>query len=139
MGYGSAVCDGVQAARTVLKLKRGWVVGPALCHFVRTSPCIPAHINPCIPLSCCVAMHLHYVQLRRRLVAPRRSRGKSGNMHGHNPCAWVLPLLMLGPVHYRPTTRRGFSPGVVTGKPVYLHGSLGREAATGRGTVFAIR
>jgi glutamate dehydrogenase/leucine dehydrogenase len=27
----------------------------------------------------------------------------------------------------------------VTGKPVYLHGSLGREAATGRGTAFAIR
>lgn len=34
---------------------------------------------------------------------------------------------------------KGFSPGVVTGKPVYLHGSLGREAATGRGVVFAIR
>jgi len=34
---------------------------------------------------------------------------------------------------------KGFSPGVVTGKPVYLHGSLGREAATGRGTAFAIR
>ena len=33
----------------------------------------------------------------------------------------------------------GFSPGVVTGKPVWLHGSLGREAATGRGTVFGIR
>lgn len=33
----------------------------------------------------------------------------------------------------------GFSPGIVTGKPVWLHGSLGREAATGRGTVYAIR
>ena len=33
----------------------------------------------------------------------------------------------------------GFSPAVVTGKPVNLHGSLGREAATGRGTVFATR
>lgn len=33
----------------------------------------------------------------------------------------------------------GFSPGVVTGKPVWLHGSLGREAATGRGTVYGIR
>ncbi|HEU4394876.1 MAG TPA: Glu/Leu/Phe/Val dehydrogenase dimerization domain-containing protein, partial [Planctomycetota bacterium] len=31
----------------------------------------------------------------------------------------------------------GFSPAVVTGKPVDLHGSLGREAATGRGVVFA--
>ena len=33
----------------------------------------------------------------------------------------------------------GFSPAVFTGKPVNLHGSLGREAATGRGTVFATR
>ena len=32
----------------------------------------------------------------------------------------------------------GFSPGVVTGKPVWLHGSHGREAATGRGTVLGI-
>ena len=31
----------------------------------------------------------------------------------------------------------GFSPAVVTGKPVDLHGSLGREAATGRGVLFA--
>ena len=33
----------------------------------------------------------------------------------------------------------GFAPGIVTGKPVHLHGSLGREAATGRGTVIATR
>jgi glutamate dehydrogenase (NAD(P)+) len=32
-----------------------------------------------------------------------------------------------------------FSPGVVTGKPLELHGSLGREAATGRGCLIAIR
>jgi glutamate dehydrogenase (NAD(P)+) len=35
--------------------------------------------------------------------------------------------------------RYGFTPGVVTGKPVDLHGSYGREAATGRGAVIAIR
>jgi glutamate dehydrogenase (NAD(P)+) len=35
--------------------------------------------------------------------------------------------------------RHGFSPAVVTGKPLSLHGSLGREAATGRGSFFAIR
>jgi len=33
----------------------------------------------------------------------------------------------------------GFSPGVVTGKPVKLHGSEGRASATGRGCLFAIR
>ena len=35
--------------------------------------------------------------------------------------------------------RRGFNPAVVTGKPVELLGSLGRDAATGRGCMFAIR
>lgn len=33
----------------------------------------------------------------------------------------------------------GHSPAVVTGKPVELYGSLGREAATGRGVVIATR
>ena len=33
----------------------------------------------------------------------------------------------------------GYAPGVVTGKPVSLHGSAGREAATGRGCLYAIR
>ena len=32
----------------------------------------------------------------------------------------------------------GFSPAVVTGKPVDLFGSRGREEATGRGVVFAL-
>jgi glutamate dehydrogenase (NAD(P)+) len=35
--------------------------------------------------------------------------------------------------------REGFNPAVVTGKPLELHGSLGRDAATGRGCLFAIR
>ena len=33
----------------------------------------------------------------------------------------------------------GHSPGVVTGKPIELYGSLGREAATGRGVAIATR
>lgn len=32
----------------------------------------------------------------------------------------------------------GFSPAVVTGKPIHLFGSAGREAATGRGVVIAL-
>jgi glutamate dehydrogenase (NAD(P)+) len=37
------------------------------------------------------------------------------------------------------TRLHGFSPGVVTGKPLELHGSEGRAAATGRGCMFALR
>ena len=33
---------------------------------------------------------------------------------------------------------KGFTPAVVTGKPVGLHGSLGREAATGRGVIMGL-
>ena len=33
----------------------------------------------------------------------------------------------------------GFSPAVVTGKPVELFGSVGRDEATGRGVVYALR
>jgi glutamate dehydrogenase (NAD(P)+) len=33
----------------------------------------------------------------------------------------------------------GFSPGVVTGKPLHLFGSLGRDEATGRGVMYTMR
>jgi glutamate dehydrogenase (NAD(P)+) len=35
--------------------------------------------------------------------------------------------------------RKGFNPAVVTGKPPDLFGSLGRDAATGQGCLFAVR
>ena len=44
--------------------------------------------------------------------------------------AWIMD-------HY--SRQCGFSPGVVTGKPVHLFGSLGREEATGRGVMYAMR
>jgi glutamate dehydrogenase (NAD(P)+) len=39
--------------------------------------------------------------------------------------------------HY--SRRYGFTPAVVTGKPVDLHGSKGRDSATGRGCMYTIR
>ncbi len=44
--------------------------------------------------------------------------------------AWVLDEY---------SARKGYSPAVVTGKPVALGGSLGREEATGRGVVYIMQ
>ena len=44
--------------------------------------------------------------------------------------AWMMDAY--GQIH-------GYSPGIVTGKPVELGGSVGREQATGRGVVIVIR
>ncbi len=37
------------------------------------------------------------------------------------------------------SARRGYTPAIVTGKPIELGGSLGREAATGRGAAIVMR
>ena len=44
--------------------------------------------------------------------------------------AWMMDAY--GQIH-------GYTPGIVTGKPVELGGSVGREQATGRGVVFVMR
>jgi len=46
---------------------------------------------------------------------------------------------VMGWVFDQYSMHHGYSPGVVTGKPIALHGSLGRESATGRGCLVAIR
>lgn len=43
------------------------------------------------------------------------------------------------PLHSLRYLQCGCTPSSPSLQPVWLHGSLGREAATGRGTVFAIR
>lgn len=47
-----------------------------------------------------------------------------------NTMAWIMDTY---------SNRHGYSPGVVTGKPIELGGSLGREEATGRGVNIALR
>ena len=45
---------------------------------------------------------------------------------------------VMGWIMEKYSTFYGFNPGVVTGKPVDLFGSLGREEATGRGVMYAL-
>jgi glutamate dehydrogenase/leucine dehydrogenase len=50
----------------------------------------------------------------------------------------MLSIVQQGPPPC-PIAPPPLSPPLFQSQPVHLHGSLGREAATGRGTVFAIR
>ena len=70
-----------------------------------------------------------------------RQRARGGFAWGRRARRGTPHTTAPNPFHAHPALSplAGFSPGVVTGKPVHLHGSLGREAATGRGTVFATR
>lgn len=55
------------------------------------------------------------------------------------PDVYTNPMIMGWMVDQYSTIRRQFTPAVVTGKPVTMGGSLGRETATGMGAFFTIR
>lgn len=70
------------------------------------------------------------VQAIKEVIGPRTDIPAPDMHTGAREMAWIFDEY---------SKYDGFSPAVVTGKPVYLHGSWGRESATGRGTVFAVR
>ncbi len=64
----------------------------------------------------------HIVGVNRDIPAPDMGTGPQ-------TMAWMMDAY--GQIH-------GYTPGIVTGKPVELGGSVGRDAATGRGAVFVM-
>ncbi len=69
------------------------------------------------------------VEAIRPLLGPDRDIPAPDLGTGAREMGWILDQYMTG---------HGFAPGVVTGKPVELFGSPGRDAATGRGVVTVI-
>lgn len=67
-----------------------------------------------------------YVQRVAPVIGPQRDIPAPDVNTGAQVMAWVMDEY---------SKYHGFSPAVVTGKPLDLHGSAGREAATGRGVI----
>ena len=65
----------------------------------------------------------HFIGVNRDIPAPDLGTNSQ-------TMAWMMDAY--GQIH-------GYTPGIVTGKPVELGGSVGRDSATGRGTVYAMR
>ena len=65
----------------------------------------------------------HLIAVNRDILAPDLGTNAQ-------TMAWMMDAY--GQIH-------GYTPGIVTGKPVELGGSVGREQATGRGVVFVTR
>ena len=65
----------------------------------------------------------HFLAVNRDIPAPDLGTNAQ-------TMAWMMDAY--GQIH-------GYTPGIVTGKPVELGGSVGREQATGRGVVFVMR
>jgi glutamate dehydrogenase (NAD(P)+) len=70
-----------------------------------------------------------FVELIREVIGPTRDIPAPDVNTNAQVMAWIMDEY---------SKYYGFSPGVVTGKPVDLFGSLGREEATGRGVMYAL-
>jgi glutamate dehydrogenase (NAD(P)+) len=71
-----------------------------------------------------------FVQRIGEVIGPQRDIPAPDVNTNAQVMAWIMDEY---------SRRHGFSPAVVTGKPLELHGSAGREAATGRGVVFVMQ
>ena len=71
-----------------------------------------------------------YTQNIEHLIAPNRDIPAPDLGTNAQTMAWMMDAY--GQIH-------GHSPAIVTGKPVEMGGSLGREAATGRGVAFLLQ
>jgi len=70
-----------------------------------------------------------FVELIKEIIGPTRDIPAPDVNTNPQIMAWIMDAY---------SKFYGFSPGVVTGKPVDLFGSLGREEATGRGVLYVL-
>ena len=70
-----------------------------------------------------------FVEQIKEVIGPNRDIPAPDVNTNADVMAWIMDAYSS---HY------GFSPGVVTGKPLHLFGSVGREEATGRGVMYAL-
>lgn len=71
-----------------------------------------------------------FVQKIHEIIGPQTDIPAPDVNTGPKEMAWIMDEY---------SKLHGFAPAVVTGKPVHLSGSLGRDAATGRGVTIATR
>ncbi len=70
-----------------------------------------------------------FVEQIKEVIGPNRDIPAPDVNTNADVMAWIMDAYSS---HY------GFSPGVVTGKPLHLFGSVGREEATGRGVMYTL-
>ena len=70
-----------------------------------------------------------FVELIKEIIGPKLDIPAPDVNTNAQTMAWIMDAY---------SKFHGFSPGVVTGKPVDLFGSLGREEATGRGVMYVL-